>query len=87
MATPKARATVDNETWADIAGAAASTAGVTWQNQGPSDAWIAFTTAAPTGADAIHILAPGEAFYDKNGSAHVWAQAIGPPATFCATAD
>lgn len=60
--------------WAQIQGAAASVAGITWQNVGKVSANIAFSAAAPGINDAYHILQPGEAFYDKNGSAKVWAK-------------
>lgn len=72
----------------DVAGAAAATAGVTWQNTGAGAAAIAFTAAAPVAGDAVHILKPGATFYDKNGSAKVYAKAIDAVgATLAATAD
>ena len=76
MATPKVFVTLTT-TWTEVSGAAASVAGVTWQNLGPGTAQIAFTTLAPANGatDAYHSLNPGEAFYDKNGSAKVWARA------------
>ena len=76
MATPKVFANLTGA-WTEVSGAAASVAGVTWQNLGPGMIHIAFTTLAPAGGptDAYHNLNPGEAFYDKNGSAKVWARA------------
>lgn len=77
-----------NADWAEIQGAAASTAGVTWQNVGKVAAGIAFVATAPDGDDAYHILQPGQAFYDKNGSAKVWAKPAGiGSASLSATAD
>jgi hypothetical protein len=87
MATPEVRASLTSS-WADVSGDAASVAGVTWQNIGPSPIHIAFTTTAPGDTDAFHVLKAGEAFYDKNGSAHVWARYTGHIASIlCATAD
>jgi|KBSSwiStaDraftv2_1062776.scaffolds.fasta_scaffold124292_3 hypothetical protein len=89
MATPKVYATVGTA-YADVIGAAAAVAGVTWQNIGPGKISIAFTTVAPAegATDAVHLLDVGEAFYDKNGSAHCWVKmASGKGARVCATAD
>lgn len=90
MATPHVRAAV-TASWTDVIGSAASVAGVTWQNLGPDVVEIAFTTSAPAGgaSDATHLLAQGEAFYDKNGSAHCWVRTPSRVngATICATAD
>lgn len=77
MATGKVM-TIAAAEWADVAGAAASVAGVTWQCLGPDAAAVAFSTLEPGAATAVLILQPGNAFYDKNGSAHFWAQARGP---------
>lgn len=87
MATPKVKENLSSN-WSDVAKSAASVAGVTWQNVGPGDCVISFTTAEPTSADAYHVLKSGEAYYDKNGSAHVWARYTGGDgATITATAD
>lgn len=89
MATPKILTAVSNS-WTDIIGSAAAVAGVTWQNVGVHQVMIAFTTTAPAGGatDAYHLLNHGEAFYDKNGSAHCWAKCIGNAgSTLSATAD
>ncbi|BEV00055.1 hypothetical protein [Novosphingobium olei] len=87
MATPKVFVVMDG-TWKSVEGAAASVAGVTWQCLGPEALQIAFTTAAPANnaVDAYHNLARNEAYYDKSGSAKVWAR--GPVGTaLSATAD
>lgn len=89
MATALLKATVTGD-WTDVIGAAAAQAGVTWQNVGRDDVLIAFTTIAPTASDGYHILAPGEAYYDKNGSAHLWAKNPGgsaAPSSLTATKD
>lgn len=89
MATPKVR-TLLTSAWVDIAGAAASVAGVTWQNIGPGSVQISFTTSSPAAGgatDAYHTLKTGEAFYDRNGSAHVWAMSQVAGSILCATAD
>lgn len=89
MATPKVYAAVTTA-YTDVIGAAAAVAGVTWQNLGPGNISIAFTVVAPAEAatDAVHLLEPGDAFYDKNGSAHCWVkQATGKGARISATAD
>lgn len=77
MATPRVLATLTTS-WTAVEGAAASVAGVTWQNLGKDEIMIAFTTLAPSGAasDAVHVLKRTEAFYDKNGSAKVWARSM-----------
>ena len=72
MATPKVN-TATGQDWTDIIGAAASVAGMTWQNLGPGSATISFSTAKPVSTDARHVLERGQAFYDKTGSAHLWA--------------
>lgn len=77
MATAKVLASVSSS-WADIAGAAASTAGTTWQNVGKDPAVISFTASAPGASDAYILLPPGKSYYDKNGSANVWAKSTGP---------
>ena len=90
MATPKVYVKqAQSTTWVDVAGAAASVAGVTWQNIGGVRFRIAFTTSAPAegSTDAYHVLQPGEAYYDKNGSAHVWVVAPHGDAIISATAD
>lgn len=89
MATSKGRITVSNTTsWTDVSGAAASVAGVTWQNVGKTPVAIAFTAAEPVEADAISILNPAQAFYDINGSAKIWAKPAGlGAAVLSATAD
>jgi len=88
MATPKVLASVTTS-WADVIGAAASVAGITWQNTGPNVIWIAFTTAAPAGGatDAYHILQPSGAYYDKSGAAHCWVKSPGGASAISATAD
>lgn len=89
MASPKVRKRVTG-VWTSIEGAAASVAGVTWQNVGSFEVYIAFTTSAPAEGetDAYHILAPGTAYYDKNGSAKVWARTVGnAESLITATAD
>lgn len=75
MATPRVFATLGT-TWTAVEGGAASVAGVTWQNVGPDKLMIAFTAAAPVGGatDAVHLLGPGVTWYDRNGSAKVWAR-------------
>lgn len=75
MATPRVLATLTTA-WTAVEGAAASVAGVTWQNLGRDEIMIAFTAIAPTASDAVHLLKRGEAFYDKNGSAKVWARSM-----------
>lgn len=79
MATPRVMATVGMN-WTAVEGAAASVAGVTWQNVGQDEALIAFTTTAPAGGatDAVHLLKRGDMFYDKTGSAKVWARSMTP---------
>lgn len=76
MATPRVFSTL-TASWTDVSGAAASVAGLTWQNLGPGDVYIAFTTSAPAGGgtDAVHVLGPREAYYDQTGSAKIWARA------------
>lgn len=87
MATTEVLASVGS-TWTDIAGAAASTAGVTWQNVGKDPAVISFTAVAPVAADAYLLLQPGQTYFDKNGSANVWAKSTGPAgATLSAVSD
>ena len=60
---------------ASIIGAAAGQVGVTWQNEGPNDAILWFVAATPGANDARHVLRPGDAWYDRNGSAGLWAAA------------
>lgn len=75
MATPRVLATLTTS-WTAVEGAAASVVGVTWQNLGKDEIMIAFTAIAPTANDAVHLLKRGAAFYDKNGSAKVWARSM-----------
>ncbi|HQS70898.1 MULTISPECIES: hypothetical protein [unclassified Novosphingobium] len=77
MATPRVLANVGSS-WTAIEGAAASVAGVTWQNVGKDPAVLAFTTSAPVATDAYTLLQPGQMFYDKTGSAKAWAKSTGP---------
>lgn len=78
MATARVRANLEaGADWASVEGAAASVAGVTWQNLGPEPVLIAFAASAPGPTTAYHRLNIGEAFYDKNGSAKVWAKMQG----------
>lgn len=89
MASPKVFQPV-TDAWVDVIGAASGVAGVSWQNIGPGMIGIAFTTAAPAGGatDAVHVLGPQDAFYDKNGSAHAWVKRMGKGAAhISATAD
>lgn len=71
MATPKVVATATS-TWTDIIGSAASVAGMTWHNNGPGRVVLSFSNAAPASTDARHVLERGQAYYDKNGTAHCW---------------
>ena len=87
MATAKVAASVQTGTWTDVSGAAASVAGVSWQNNGPGVLQIAFNATAPDGTVAYHTLNPGSGFYDKNGSAKIWARAVDMATTLCATSD
>lgn len=82
MATPRVfNGAVPGTPWTNVIGGAANIAGMTWQNVGSTILHIAFTTAAPgnpgSATDAFHILRPGEAFYDANGSAALWARSVG----------
>lgn len=77
MATGRVLASVGTA-WTDISGAAAAVAGVTWQNVGKDRAVLAFTAVAPVAADPFLTLEPGQMFYDKTGSANIWAKSAGP---------
>lgn len=55
-----------------------SAPGLTVQNVGPEQVRVFFGGAsAPTGVNAGHELNPGEAYYDKAGSAQIWARGPG----------
>lgn len=86
MATPLVFASL-GASWTSVEGAAASVAGVTWQNVGPGTAHVAFTSSAPGNADAYIVLQPNGAFYDKSGSAKVWARNAGGGAALTATGE
>lgn len=82
MATPRVSVAVPaGPNWTNVIGGAANIAGVTWQCRGAVPIEIAFTTAKPStpwsGTDAVHILEPGAAYYDVNGSAQLWARSLG----------
>lgn len=87
MATAKVLATATTSDWTDVIGSAASVAGVTWQNLGPADVFLAFQTAKPGTSDPYVVLKVKDAFYDKNGSAHVWAKATASNSALAAIAD
>lgn len=77
MATSRVLQSV-GATWTDVSGTAAAVAGVTWQNVGKDPAVIAFTAVAPVATDPYILLSPGQSFYDKTGSAKIWAKSTGP---------
>lgn len=65
--------------WADVVGAAASVAGVTWQNVGGDIVLIAFGgSSEPSEAtDAFHALKQYDAYFDVSGSDYVWVRSPG----------
>lgn len=87
MATAKVMANASSSDWTDIVGTAASVAGVTWQNIGPADVLLAFQTSKPVAGDPYVVLKVKDAFYDKNGSAHVWAKGTSRASAVSAIAD
>lgn len=70
-----------NGTWAELTSLEAgivSAPGTSIQNVGWSQVVVFFGGAsAPTGVSDGHILGPGVGYYDKNGSAHIWAKGPG----------
>lgn len=86
MATPKVLSAV-TPAWVDVAGSAASVAGVTWQNLGTNAIKIAFSATSPSTATPYNTLLPNQAFYDKNGSAKVWVKSGGTGSTISGVAD
>lgn len=89
MATPKVLANVTSA-WTNVIGSAANVAGLAWQNVGPSEIQIAFTTLEPAGGptDAYMILPVRGGYYDVNGSAACWVRSIGSAgSTISGTAD
>jgi len=58
MATELVKASVTSS-WVDVVGAAASTAGVYWQNVGSVPLFLSFTTTSPGSSDGYVVLAPG----------------------------
>lgn len=83
MATPRVRANTTND-WVNVIGAASGVAKTTWQNIGAVALAISFNATKPTGAEAIMILQPGQAYYDETGSTACWVQASSTT-TVCAT--
>lgn len=87
MATSYAKTSLAAETWTDITGALGSAAGVTWQNIGSYDLLVSFGNVSAPAAGEGQLLRPGAAFYDKSGSARIWARALGPAGAIAATKD
>lgn len=55
----------------------ASTAGVLVQNISQTEAvWLFFGASAPANVKVGQYLAPGDSYYDKNGSAKAWAMSV-----------
>jgi len=86
MASELVKATL-NATWTDVAGAAASVAGIFWQNVGSVPAFLSFTVSAPSASDGYIVIAPGLSFHDDTGSAHVWAKCYTGSTVVCGTLD
>lgn len=87
MATSYGSIALSSDIWTDVTGALAGAAGVTWQNVGPYELMVSFGGAAAPAAGEGQILLPGCAYYDKNGSAKIWARAMGPAGAIAATKD
>lgn len=70
-----------NGAWAELTSLEAgivSAPGTAIQNVGWDQIMIFFGgVSAPSGPSDGHILAPGQGYYDKNGSAHIWARGPG----------
>ncbi|MGE8135696.1 hypothetical protein ACQKO5_18985 [Novosphingobium subterraneum] len=78
MSSAKVRVAVP-AVWTDISGAAANVAGMSWYNDprfsfGPVA--LAFQASSPVAGDPFVTLQRGDSWYDKAGSAKIWAMKL-----------